>query len=313
MKKVFTFLLMSIFLTFNAVNATDVSGTIISNTTWTAALSPYIVTGNITVNTGITLKIDSGVIVKFNSNSGIYVNGTLKARKAKFTSNITPLAKGAWGQIQSSLAASIITIDTCTVEYGGSGSNGSINAVQGIVTINSTTISNSSSAGIQLNTATVNVKNSSIFNCDWPIVYVGIGALHNNGGNNFSGNTHDAANIAFTTVSGNWNLESISSPYIISGNLTVNTGVTLSIESGAAVKFNAGLGIMVNGTLKARKAQFTSNVTPLAKGAWSQIQSGIAAAVITLDTCTVDYGGSANLGSIYAARVLITLRQVDFV
>ncbi|HEY5592573.1 MAG TPA: right-handed parallel beta-helix repeat-containing protein [Paludibacter sp.] len=309
MKKLLLLGLCSLIVALNLVNATSVSGTITTNTTWDLANSPYVVTGSITVNSGVTLKIDSGVVVKLNSNLGISVNGILKARKALFTSNVTPLAKGAWDKIQSGNSACNVTLDTCNIEYGGSSGYGTIYANLGTVNLSSTSISNSSTSGIYLNTAIVNVVNSSISACDWPIVYNSYGALNNNGGNNFSGNNHDAANISFSTVGGNWNLQCLPIPYVVSQNLYVNTSMTMKVDSGAVLKFNSNLGIAVYGTLKARKVQFTSNVTPLAKGAWSQIQSASSGSIITLDTCKVEYGGSGNTGLIYAYQGTINVNN----
>lgn len=58
---------------------TNVSGYILSNTTWTLAGSPYIVTGNTLVNNGVTLTIEPGVVVKFDSTKALQINGTLVA------------------------------------------------------------------------------------------------------------------------------------------------------------------------------------------------------------------------------------------
>ena len=62
---VLTILLLSL-VTIN-LSATNVSGLISKNTSWILANSPYIVTGNILVNNGVTLNIEPGVTVKFNS------------------------------------------------------------------------------------------------------------------------------------------------------------------------------------------------------------------------------------------------------
>jgi hypothetical protein len=59
--------------------STLVSGAINSNTTWTSASSPYYFTGNVFINSSVTLTIQPGVRVNFN---GFYlrVNGTLNAQ-----------------------------------------------------------------------------------------------------------------------------------------------------------------------------------------------------------------------------------------
>jgi len=123
-----------------AANATDVSGTISENTTWTLAGSPYIVTGWLQISSGITLTIEPGVIVKLTgpgNPQGIVVSGTLIAdgtgsNKIVFTSicddsyggdtngdgsATTPLGSD-WSYIR--LSASSI-IDNCVIRYGGNG------------------------------------------------------------------------------------------------------------------------------------------------------------------------------------------------
>jgi hypothetical protein len=56
-----------------------VNGIISSDTTWTKAKSPYNLTGNMAVDDGATLTIESGVTVNLNDYY-IRVNGTLMAR-----------------------------------------------------------------------------------------------------------------------------------------------------------------------------------------------------------------------------------------
>ena len=45
--------------------ATDHSGIIASNQTWTKGNNPHIITGSVVVNAGVTLTISPGCIVKF--------------------------------------------------------------------------------------------------------------------------------------------------------------------------------------------------------------------------------------------------------
>ncbi|MDD5183648.1 MAG: right-handed parallel beta-helix repeat-containing protein [Paludibacter sp.] len=316
MKKLLLLGLISFMVAFNMLNATNVSGSITGNTTWTLANSPYIVTANVTVNNGFTLSIDSGVVVMFNSNIGLYVDGTLKARKAQFTSNLSPKQKGDWSQIQTNSTGNV-TLDTCNIEYGGKSNSGAIYAYMGTTNINGSSISNSYSGGIQTYTGTVNIKNSSISGCDYPIVFTNYGALHNNGGNNFTGNKHDAAYIYFSGLSTNWNLELLPIPYVFYTSFTINSTGNLSIASGNSLKCSSW--IYVDGILNANasfgnKIIFTSttndniggdtNADGIAsvptKGSWGGIyfRNTSVDAQCILKRCDITFGGSGNRGGI---------------
>jgi|GEM_PF-3252050 len=86
--------------------ATDVSG-VISVDKWTLAESPYIVTGDATVEAGKTLTIDPGVVVKFNSGFSLKVLGNLTVSgtgtgvgSVIFTSAKSVPAAKDWGGIR---------------------------------------------------------------------------------------------------------------------------------------------------------------------------------------------------------------------
>jgi fibronectin type 3 domain-containing protein len=87
---------------------TNVSGVISSNTTWTKVNSPYILTGNLLVNSGITLTIEPGVIIKVNRSLYIKVEGVVDAvglsnSKIIFETNLsnpTDTSRNSWEGIQ---------------------------------------------------------------------------------------------------------------------------------------------------------------------------------------------------------------------
>jgi len=58
---------------------TEVSGIISTDTTWTLAESPYIVTGDINVEEGVKLTIEPGITIKFDGNYYLRIGGELNA------------------------------------------------------------------------------------------------------------------------------------------------------------------------------------------------------------------------------------------
>ena len=63
----------------------EVSGTINADTTWTVLNSPYTLTGDVTVATGVTLTVEPGVVVKGSDNYELRIEGHLEATPPGYT------------------------------------------------------------------------------------------------------------------------------------------------------------------------------------------------------------------------------------
>lgn len=118
--------------------------------------------------------------------------------------------------------------------------------------------------------------------------------------------THVSGLISNNT---SWNLP--GSPYIVTGNILVSSGATLTIEPGVIVKFDSAKALQIDGELIANgtagaRIVFTSNRSIPAPGDWGRIQfsnfsvdavinsSGQYLSGSSLQFCDIMYGGGAG-------------------
>lgn len=175
--------------------ATSVGGRISTDTTWTLSGSPYIVTSSVqfygTTSTPITLTIEPGVVVKFQTGTYLQIaNGTnypavLSAAGTAgapiiFTSykddtaggdtngdgSATSPAPGNWNYVSLWQGSSSSVLGHTEVRYGGGGGQGTIYVYESSPAIQDSVITQSSNSGISIFTQTVssapNILNNQI-------------------------------------------------------------------------------------------------------------------------------------------------------
>lgn len=97
-------------------------------------------------------------------------------------------------------------------------------------------------------------------------------------------------------VSGNW---TSSNTYIVTGNITVPVGQTLTIEPNTEIKFDGYFSLIVNGTLNAVGTEnnyiiFTSTSSIPTNTDWNQIFINTSSTGSILKYCIIEYGKQDN-------------------
>jgi len=115
--------------------------------------------------------------------------------------------------------------------------------------------------------------------------------------------TADATDVSGTQT-GLWSLA--GSPYVVTGDVTVPDGETLSIEAGVVVRFTQYRYLHIYGTLvangvSANHITFTSNQGTPTPGYWRSLNFNDADAGCILNYCDVSYGGYGSQGNVYIA------------
>jgi len=180
MKKYLALLLFA--LSISTLRAqTNVSGGIYTNTTWTLANSPYIVTDTVVIFPGVTLTIEPGVTVKFDDGLFLEIrNGTLIAAGTSsdsiiFTSNSAAPAPGIWGGGNAGIwingVSPASTFSFCRIEYATTGINSPPFLKNSVFLNNSTGIYSLSiptdSCIFRFNNTAVYNLHTTINNCDF--------------------------------------------------------------------------------------------------------------------------------------------------
>ena len=204
----------------------------------------------------------------------------------------------ATGQLTLDLTPPVITItshnNNDTVYNANVTISGAINDSTASVYVNGTpaTVSNGTySAGVTLGAGPNTIIVDAIDTCQNQS-QLQITLNYSTGPTNVSGNI--ITNTAWSVA---------GSPYIVGGNLTVNPGITLTVEQGTEVKIGSTYGLIVNGSLVINGAEsspvtFTSNAAVKAAGDWQGIKiTRNVGSVLQIDHAVIEY---SNYGIQYS-------------
>ncbi|WP_430812481.1 MULTISPECIES: right-handed parallel beta-helix repeat-containing protein [unclassified Carboxylicivirga] len=318
---------------------------------------PYVFNEELTIQSGSTLTVRAGNIIKINGPS-VNVNGTFitegsLSERVYITSyqndgrggdtnndgTSTIAAPGNWDDIYVP-AGGVAVFNATTIEYGGYSSTYNINYSSlynngGSITLaDDCVIRESTNVGLRLNNGgNTHFESGQINDCRWPIVYHSASDLTFSHSNvDIADNTFNGAYVNFGYLNETMTLDTLNVPYVINGNLYVQSPAALNILAGNVIKFNNS-NIYVRGILKANGSEddiiyFTSYqndnlggdtnndgaATPPAAGNWGSIrfEDGSDDAQCSITNADFSFGGRGNRAPVWVQNSSPTIENCNF-
>ena len=305
---------------------TPICSSIITNTTWLAISSPYVICNNgpIAIAQGVTLTIEPGVEVQFGTNSRLNVNGLLSAigtSSAPITFTGVVTTPGSWQGIGVFGTLSVTNrsvFDHVVIEYAG--------------------INVSSGSQLHLEHAAVTLKNSvlrhgkqhGVYGAAKGLAHISDTAFEDHPGYavyfsdgvvnpvlrrlTASGNGTNGVGLGgFASLTGVHVWEDSGLPYVWAGGAQVALGATLIVEPGVEVQFRQNQSLQIAGKLTAigqpdRPITFTGSTKSI--GWWGGLDVNgdvYNPASAQFDYVTIEYGGIGPNG----ANLLVTDGQAS--
>jgi len=266
----FSTLMVCLALIVGPAFATDWSGNIPNGTVWPAGQVQRL-TGNATVQEESTLTIQQGAIIKFNLGTSLYINGTLNAVGTSgspilMTSatddtggdtngdgGATSPGPGSWNKldIQSSGSASLTWVN---LRYGGDASYSSLGNLRingGNLTFNNGSVQQSDTAGIYMASAEPVISGVSFQDNKQSALRMNVDAQPAISAVSFSNNGVNGVFVDGGTLGLSRIWDDPEAVYLLSGDVTVPEGLTLTIGPGQIIKPNPGIDLYINGSLDA--------------------------------------------------------------
>ena len=228
--------------------------TVSSNLTLTTAGSPWHITGNTQINTGITLTINPGVDVIVDGNYYVLVDGCIQAPGTAVNPISITGAGGAasWRELQFRSSGLTSSLAYVTLDEGGSHSSyGAVHITNHTVSMNHCIIAGSGYDGFVVTTgANLNLTDCSVENTRYPI-NIGTSAMSLNliGSNGLVNNTYPQIYCALGTLSQDVQLDGNTDvAYHFPSSVTVPLGRTLSLGANVVLKMANSSYLYVHGT-----------------------------------------------------------------
>jgi hypothetical protein len=257
-----------------------VSG-VITDTTWTAGGSPYIVTGAITLTAGYTLTIEPGVQVRFDSGAYLRIEGTLIARglaaqPITLTANRDFPNAGDWGYVHFTDASADAAFDAnwsytggsileyAIVEYGGGISSvpAAVRLESAAPYIRNATIRNNARRGLYVSGASPRIIGNTIRDNGAASPTDKGGGIYTESACTIQGNTVQGNAVAISADyatgggAGIWAVNSTIYNNTVTGNTANSTYAGGNLHGGGVY---ASGGQVVSNTISSNTAQGTRN------------------------------------------------------
>ena len=242
------------------------SGPLTSNTTFSNSEVQNIV-GNVDVEPGVTLTVQAGTVVQFNSGTSLTVDGTLIAQGTTsqtidFTSvhdnsatgGSNTASPGNWNSIQFNSDSTGNVLTDTKISYGGGFGLPMVHDIGGPLTLSSSTVSDSAATGVRLEQSSATLNAVTFANNGGPAVTMDLDSNPTITGETpalISGNSNNGVLLDGGKLAENLNWTNPDIVYTLNGNVDVPKGITLTIGAGKVIK-SGGASLTVDGTLTAQ-------------------------------------------------------------
>ncbi len=233
MKRIFFLALSCITLSTEAIAQTSITNDISENTVWDLSGSPYVILNTIFVNEGISLTVEPGATVKFDSSTSLIVKGTIMAQGEDsnpiiFTSNKSTPNIGDWGSVRIDTSSGA----TSLIEYANfSYATFAVWIREASPTIQNCEMSNTTFSAVQIDGGSAIVEKNNIHSTKGASVFVGVGTpiisnniLHDNEQDGINVLTNGTPTIDHNIIYGNtrYGINSSTGSTILNNTLDEN-------------------------------------------------------------------------------------------